>query len=158
MKKRTVVDHDNVRTVYEDGILTSVYPVTGDGISRHYHENGTLRAEASIVGGETQGVCRAWHDNGQLHQEHTIRGGIIVGIARDWERDGTLSHEMEYLTPHAIYAKSYSSGRVRHLFLWNGKPVSRTRWMKKVQAAGVARETLVERFGKWAEPAASGAA
>jgi hypothetical protein len=157
MKKRTVEIRDGMTVVYEDGVLDSETP-QGDGVARFFHENGAVRAEVPKVAGETQGLCRGWHDNGQLSEEHTILDRRIIGVARTWNRDGTLSHEMEYLTPHAIYAKSHNSGKVRRLFLWEGKPISRTRWMKKVEAAGISRSELGKRFGAWVSSDRSGAA
>jgi antitoxin component YwqK of YwqJK toxin-antitoxin module len=130
----------------EDGLLDSEIPV-GDGIAKWFHENGTIRAEVPKIAGETHGTAYEWHDNGQLASETTIIHGQIRGVTRNWNRDGSLSSEMEYVTPHAIFARSYDKhGNVRQVFLWDGKPKSKALWMKKVEAAGISKAELEQRF------------
>ncbi len=148
MKKRTsFVRDDGVTVVMEDGVLDSEIP-PGDGIRRFFHENGALKCEVPVVGGETHGVARDWHDNGQLASETNYSHGKIQGVIRDWDTDGSLLHEREYVLPNAVYHKTYADvGRIRHVFLWNGKPVSKARWLKKLEEAGMAMAELEQRFG-----------
>jgi hypothetical protein len=55
---------------------------------------------------------------------------------------------MEYFAPSAVYAKSYfqRANKIRHMFLWNGKPISKAKWLKKLQRAGFPKSELERRF------------
>jgi antitoxin component YwqK of YwqJK toxin-antitoxin module len=146
VKRRTTFVRDGVTIVMEDGILDAEIPI-GDGVAKWFHENGTVRAEVPKIAGETHGTAYEWHDNGQLASETTIIHGQIRGVTRNWNRNGSLASEMEYVTPHAIYAKSYDKhGKIRHVFLWIGKPVSKARWLKKLETAGIPKSELERRF------------
>ncbi|MGA2582300.1 MAG: hypothetical protein ABSG31_03405 [Tepidisphaeraceae bacterium] len=144
---RTEVIQDGVRIITEGGVLDSKIPV-GDGICRHFHKNGTLRCEYEKIGGQGQGLFREWHDNGQLACERTRVGSAIKeGTWRTYNRDGSLSQELEEISPNAIYGKSYVKGyRYVSVFLWNGKPMSKGRWMKKLEVAGVPKSELQRRI------------
>jgi antitoxin component YwqK of YwqJK toxin-antitoxin module len=139
LQKRTTFVRDGMTINLEDGILDSEIPI-GDGIAKFYHPNGSVRAEVPKVAGETHGISRKWHDNGRLAQETEYIAGKVQGLARDWDRDGSLLHELDYVTPNAIFGKTYADvGRVRKVFLWNGKPISKSKWIQKVEAAGVSK-------------------
>jgi len=139
-------DRDGIRVWLEDGILLREIPL-GDGTCRHYHKNGALECEYEKVGGKTHGLVRAWHDNGELAKELTRVDGQVVGTVRIWNREGILERELEYVTPAAIYGTTYHRGKkMPDVFLWNGKPISKSRWLKKVEAAGIPRSELERRF------------
>lgn len=145
MKKRTSFIRDGVTVIYEDGILDAEIPL-GDGVAKWFYENGAIKAEVPKFGGKNHGIARGWHDNGRLESETTYENGNIVGISRDWSKDGLLLHEMEYFSPNAIYAKNYSRrNKIRHIFLWNGKPISKTKWLKKLETAGISSKADLER-------------
>jgi antitoxin component YwqK of YwqJK toxin-antitoxin module len=145
MKKRTVVTRDGVNVIYEDGILDSEMPI-GDGIAKWFYEDGTLKAEVPKVGGESHGIYREWYKGGRLAREARYEGGRVIGVARHWNENGSLAHELEDITANAAFAKSNQSGVIRHFFLWNGKPISKTKWLKKLAAAGFPKAELERRF------------
>jgi hypothetical protein len=147
MKKRTTFIRDGKTIVHEDGVLVAEIPLQ-DGVARWFHENGVVSDEVPKVAGETHGTVRKWHDNGQLAEESNIISGKICGIVRSWNQDGSLESESEYIIPDAIYVKSFGlRGKIRHVFLWIGKPVSKSRWLKKVEEAGIPKAELEQRFG-----------
>lgn len=156
IEKRTVVDRDGMRVIYEDGTLKSELP-HGDGVARHYHKNGTLSGEVPVIAGETHGLCRAWHDNGQLLSEHSILNRQIVGVARYWNFVGILTHEMIHVTPHAIVLKSFGPRRIRLTYMWQGKIKSKVYWIKKVEAFGIDPGVLERRLQAWVANRPSGA-
>lgn len=130
----------------EDGVLVREIPL-GDGTCRGFHKNGALKFEYQIVNGESEGIFREWHDNGQLAVERTHVCGQVQGTIKTWNRKGGLDQELEYVTPNAIYGKSYErSGTIWHLYLWNGKPIPKKRWLKKLEAAGFSPAELAKRF------------
>lgn len=131
----------------EDSVIVDEIPLDGNGVARRFHPNGTVESEAPRVNWEAHGVHRRWHDNGQLASEVEFVDGKPKGIARDWDRGGSLLHEREYILPNAVYGKTYADPvKVHHVFLWNGKPLSRAHWLKRVEAAGASREELAKRF------------
>jgi MORN repeat variant len=147
LKKRTSFVRDGITIVMEDGVLDSEIPI-GDGLAKWFYENGKIRAEVPKAAGETNGTVRRWHDNGQLAEESTVVAGQIRGIVYSWNRDGSRESEAEYITPDAIHVKSFDNkGKVRNIFLWIGKPVSKSRWLKKVEEAGIPKAELARRFG-----------
>ncbi len=108
-----------------------------------------------MVGGETHGVARHWHENGQLASEKNYVHGKIQGIIRDWDTDGSLLHEREYVLPNAVHHKTFADvGRIHQVFLWNGKPISKSRWLKKIEEAGIPAVELEQRFANAQEPKA----
>jgi antitoxin component YwqK of YwqJK toxin-antitoxin module len=144
---RIEVIEDGVRVVTEGGILRSKIPV-GDGICRWFHENGTVSHEYEKVNGQTHGKFRQWYETGELQSEKVYVAGEIQGVWRSFNRDGSISQELQYVTPEAIHGKSYldSNGRFWNIYLWNGKPRSREKWMNKLVAAGLDREELECKF------------
>jgi hypothetical protein len=142
LKKRTTFVRDGVTVVMEDGLLDAELPI-GDGIARWFHENGKLKAEVLKIDGNSHGVSRSWHDNGALAQEKTYIHGKLQGIVRVWNKDGSPDCEMDYITPNAIFCRSCDDlGKWRSVFLWNGKPISKSKWMQKVEAAGISKSEL----------------
>jgi hypothetical protein len=142
MKKRTVEIRDGMTIVYEDGVLNAELPI-GDGIRKYYHSNGLMREEVPVIAGETHGVVRGWHNNGQRALEANYVRGVIHGTMLCWDRKGVLSQELDYVHPNAIYGRTYADvGRVHRTYLWNGKPTSKVRWLKKLEAAGVSIEDV----------------
>ncbi|MGN6625992.1 MAG: toxin-antitoxin system YwqK family antitoxin [Tepidisphaeraceae bacterium] len=156
VERRTVVDRDDIRVIYEDGILKAEIP-RGDGVERHYHKNGTLSAEVPVVASETHGLCREWHDNGQLSSERTILNRQIIGVARYWNFIGILTHEMIQVTPHALVLKSFGPRRIRLVYMWQGKIKSKVYWIKKVEASGLHPE-VERRLQAWMSERPSDAA
>jgi antitoxin component YwqK of YwqJK toxin-antitoxin module len=148
---------DGMKIVLVDGILFSQIPTSGEGISRHFHPNGTLAAEFPMKYGRKQGTVREWHDNGQLAGETHYVYGMTIGLARTWDRDGSLSVESDYVLENAVIGRVYDDlGKVHRAFLWNGKPISKTRWIKKVLAEGIPLPDLENRISPQASPHADG--
>jgi len=146
MTKRTVVVRDGMNVVYEDGVLDSEMPI-GDGVAKWFFPNGALKAEVPKVEGESHGTYREWHDNGQLAKETVFNHGKATGVVRNWNKEGSLERELEIVSDAAIHSQSYSEpGRIHHVFLWNGKPISKTKWLKKLEAAGFSKSELERRF------------
>jgi hypothetical protein len=55
------------------------------------------------------------------------------GITRVWNEDGSLSMELENINEYASRGKVWDDrGKVRDLFLWNGKPISKNRFLDKL--------------------------
>jgi len=140
-----------------DGVLRREIPKT-KGIARYWHANGVLEKEMNMVNGVADGVVREWHDNGQLALEYTYRRREIDGMVRQWNRDGRLlgeyemkmgwgvrhrwnedgtpKSEMEKLSENAIRGKVWDDlGKAREVFLWNGKPVSKKKFLEKLDKA-----------------------
>jgi antitoxin component YwqK of YwqJK toxin-antitoxin module len=156
LQKRTTFVRNGKTIVMEDGVLDSEIPI-GDGTSRFFHPNGTVSEEVPVVAGETHGIVRSWHDNGVLAQEKTYVHGKLHGLIRDWDKDGSLLHEIDYILPNAVYHTTYADvGRVHHAFLWNGKPLSKARWTKKVEAAGISEPELDRRLSTSGTPQEQG--
>jgi hypothetical protein len=152
MKTRTTFVRDGMTVVLEDGVLDSEIPI-GDGVARWFYKNGKVKAEVPKVAGETQGIVRKWHENGQLAEQSTVISRQICGVARSWNRDGSIESEAEYIIPDAIYVKSYDvNGKIRHIFLWIGKPISKSRWVEKVLAAGISRSEIERKIGREHNP------
>jgi antitoxin component YwqK of YwqJK toxin-antitoxin module len=146
LKKRTTENRDGKTVIYEDGILHAEWPI-GDGVSKYYHPNGLVRHEAPVVNGATHGIVREWHDNGQRASEVRYVMGEIQGTKVCWDRKGLLSQTLDYVLPNAICGTTYADvGRVHRMYLWNGKPISKARWLKKLEAAGVSIEEVQRRL------------
>jgi hypothetical protein len=150
METRTTVDRDGLRYCYEGGYLACIHPLGEcEGVWRFFHPNGALKAEVLKIDYQAHGIAREWHDNGYLASETHYEHGKIQGISRDWNRNGELERELEYYLdpdPSAIRCKSYSRGRIMNIFLWNGKPRSKTRRLKSLAAAGYPQAELEKRF------------
>lgn len=70
------------------------------GLISHYHENGQLAQEYTIVDGFSHGPYRAWHPNGRLHLSCTFVRGATKALFNDaWNEyapDGSLLQTMHY--------------------------------------------------------------
>jgi len=137
-----------------DGVLRREQPEK-NGILRCWHANGALAKECTLIDGKVCGLMREFHENGKIlretpYIEGMIHGmvkqwnsvGILLGeyemkkgrgVARKWYEDGSPSLEMENITSNAIRGKVWDDlGKVREVFLWNGKPVSKKKFHKKL--------------------------
>ncbi|HEX8914815.1 MAG TPA: hypothetical protein VF796_20855 [Humisphaera sp.] len=134
------------------GVLQSEVPVDDTGTARHYHSNGILALEIPRKLGRNHGTSREWHDNGRPKSEAHYVYGMIVGVSREWDRDGSLSVELNHVVPDcdgcsAIHGLVHEDEvRVHAKYLWNGKPLSRERWRKKVLATGMTEAELEQRL------------
>ena len=140
-----------------DGVLRRQIP-KGNGVARYWHANGVLAKEMSMVNGVADGTVCEWHDNGQLAREKTYKRGEVDGIVRqwnsegkllgeyemkmgrgverNWNEDGTLKNEMEILTKNAIRGRVWDDlGKIREIFLWNGKPISQKKFGERLAKA-----------------------
>jgi hypothetical protein len=137
------------QTWHSNGILASEYTrlngVT-QGISRQWHDNGVLAKEVPHVAGRVHGVVRQWNKDGKLLGEYTMSEGR--GVKRIWNEDGSLQLEHEQVSENAARGKVWDDlGNARETFLWKGKPVSKARWLKRVEEAGIPKAELEQRFG-----------
>ena len=147
LKRRECYVGNGKQISKEDGVIVDEIPLDGNGVARRFHPSGAVASETPRLNCEAHGIQRKWHDNGQLASEVQYVNGKHTGIARDWDRDGSLLHERVYILAHAVFGKTYADPvKVHHVFLWNGKPLSRARWLNKLEAAGVSREELMKRF------------
>jgi antitoxin component YwqK of YwqJK toxin-antitoxin module len=142
-----------------NGVVHRVKP-KGDGVHRRWHENGVLASEHTRVKGAIEGVSREWHDNGVLAKEVPHVSGRVHGTVRQWNRDGrllgeylmsegrgvervwnqdgSLQLEHEQVSDTAVRGKVWDDlGNAREAFLWKGKPISKARWLKKLERDGV---------------------
>jgi hypothetical protein len=142
--KLTSFDRDGVRVWMEDGVVIREIPL-GDGNCKRFHKNGMLECEYQKIGGEIHGTFRQWHDNGKLATEVTYISGVACGIERRWNRDGSLDMETEIISPNACHSKLYHLGKYDDVFLWNGKPMSKTRWLKKIENARLREAKVAQR-------------
>jgi antitoxin component YwqK of YwqJK toxin-antitoxin module len=150
---------DGVKCTLHDGILHSEEPVGGTGISRRFHPNGTIHAEVPLEKGMTHGTARTWHENGKLASEAQHVYGTIRGVTRSWNADGSQEAELNYVLTEAVYGRTYGdAGRVHSAYLWNGKPMSKALWTKKVLAIGLTPEELDERLARFDRVPPSGSA
>jgi hypothetical protein len=130
------------RSWHANGILASEYTrVNGvnQGMNREWHDNGVLAKEIPVISGRVHGVVRQWNREGKFLGEYTMSQGR--GIKRTWNEDGSLLLEHEQLSENAARGKVWDDlGKAREMFLWNGKPISKVRWLKKVEEAGIQLE------------------
>jgi hypothetical protein len=149
-----------------NGIVHRVKPEP-DGIHRKWHANGILASEHTRLNGVIAGISRKWHDNGVLAKEVPHASGLIHGTVRQWNRDGKLlgeysmsegqgikriwnengSLQMEYeqVSANAARGKVWDDlGKARETFLWKGKSLSKSRWLKKIQEEGEEREETIK--------------
>jgi hypothetical protein len=149
---KTCYIEGGMTVTFVDGFLNSQTPVDGTGTSRYYHPNGALAAEVPLKDGRNHGLARTWHDNDQLKSETNYVYGMIVGISRDWERDGSLLAESNYVVPElegsvAVHSRIHADkGHVRSVYLWNGKPLSKAAWTRKVLATGMTTSELEQKL------------
>jgi MORN repeat protein len=144
-----------------DGVVRRKHP-RDDGVWRSWHANSALASEYTRVNGVTEGIKREWHDNGVLAKETPFVSGRVHGTVRQWNREGKLlgeytmsegrgityvwnedgspQTEYEQVSENAARGKVWDDlGRARDVFLWNGKPISKARWTKKVEEAGTSK-------------------
>jgi hypothetical protein len=138
----------------EDGVKRREKPKR-NGIARSWHPNGELADEYELKNGLIVGVRREWHDNGALAKTTPFESGHVHGIVRQWSRegkllgeytmthgrgvkrvwndDGTVQLEHEQISQSAARGKVYDDrGKAREVFLWNGKPVSKKKFMERL--------------------------
>ena len=140
---RTSYVRDGITVTLLDGVLLSETPLGDTGVERHYHANGTVAAETPRKYGLTHGTIRTWHDNGQLASEREDVFGNTHGLSRKWSREGLIEIEMNYVLPEAVHGCNYyDEGRRHCAYLWNGKPLSKARWIKRVLATGMSQTEL----------------
>ncbi len=136
-----------------DGVLRAEVPKQ-NGTARWWHPNGQLEKESPVVNGVTEGLVREWHENGQLKRETPFRRGNVdgvvrqwndqgrllgeyelrsgKGIMREWNNDGSLELELEIIAEGCHRGTIYDDrGRARQVFLWNGRPVSKKKFLDK---------------------------
>ncbi len=116
------------------------------GTMREWHDNGILAKETPFVEGRVHGTVRQWNRDGKLLGEYSMREGR--GIELVWNEDGSPQTEFEQIAENAAWSKVWDDlGKAREMFLWNGKPISKARWLKKVEEAGIPGAELEQRFG-----------
>ena len=137
-----------------DGVLRREQPKR-DGIARWWHANGTLARECTMVDGKVHGTMRQFHKNGRIAREEPYENGIINGtvtqwnaegkllgqyemkngrgVKREWKEDGSLRLEFEQVTENASKGRVWDDlGKVREVFLWNGKPISKKKFCERL--------------------------
>jgi antitoxin component YwqK of YwqJK toxin-antitoxin module len=137
-----------------DGVLRAEIPKQS-GVARYWHANGTLAKEMTLVNGVADGTVREWHDNGKLACEKTYKNGEVDGTVQQWNGDGTLlgeyemkmgwgierkwnedgspKSELEKVAEGAYRGKIWDDrGKARETFLWNGRPVSKNKFLDKL--------------------------
>ncbi|UCD55702.1 MAG: toxin-antitoxin system YwqK family antitoxin [Candidatus Omnitrophota bacterium] len=132
--------HGALRVWDTDGNLTSIsYFRNGKqyGWSRSYYDNGQVKAEGFLKNGIQHGIfkqwnregkllgtfqfnmgtgiAKSWHDNGNLKSEICIRNGKLHGVRKHWDEDGRFLEK-------------------DNLFYINGKEVSKSAYLKAVEA------------------------
>ena len=159
-----------------DGVVRRKNPQS-NGLAQTWHANGVLASEHLRVNGYSHGICREWHDNGVLAKETPVASGRVHGVVRQWDRegkllgeytmsegrgikriwneDGSLQLEHEQVSENAARGKVWDDlGKVRETFLWNGKPISKLRWLKKIEEAGLPKVELEQRLAAKQKPKA----
>jgi antitoxin component YwqK of YwqJK toxin-antitoxin module len=156
---RTSYVQDGITVTFLDGVLFSETPVGGTGTERRYHPNGTLAAEVPRKHGLPHGTIRTWHENGQLADEREAVFGGTIGLSRKWGTDGSLEMEMNYVLPEAVHGCNYyDEGRRHCAYLWNGTPLSKARWTKRVLATGMTQAELDVKLALTSKKRPTGAA
>jgi hypothetical protein len=137
------------RSWHANGVLASEYTLANgviEGIDREWHDNGVLAKESPFVSGRVHGIVRQWNRDGKLLGEYSIREGR--GVKRVWNEDGSPQTEFEQIAEHAARGKVWDDlGKAREVFLWKGKPISKVRWLKKLEEAGFPKAELKQQFG-----------
>ena len=106
-----------------------------DGTSREWHENGTLISEEPMKQGVVHGVAKQWSSDGRFLGEYRMEMG--TGVVREWNEDGSLLLEMEHLSKSAARGRVYDDlGKALEVYLWNGKPISKTKFYNKLSQHG----------------------
>jgi hypothetical protein len=64
---------------------------------RRYHDNGAMESEAILTHemGAIEGISRHWHANGTLAEEFSVHNGVYDGVHRIWDANGKLLDEFE---------------------------------------------------------------
>jgi len=137
LTQRSSFTRNGMTVVMEGDAILYETPI-GDGIERWFHANGAVKSEFPKVAGATHGLTRDWHENGQLAAEITYVAGKPIGVAKYWRPDGTVDKIMEYISENAVRCQTHNPrGRVTMVYLWNGKPISKPLWLKKLEAKGI---------------------
>jgi antitoxin component YwqK of YwqJK toxin-antitoxin module len=122
---------------HPNGALAWEYELAGGvnvGEFRQWHDNGVLAKAVPYVSGKKHGVVRIWNRDGKVLGEYTMSEG--KGIERVWNEDGTLQQEVEFISVNASRGKVYDDlGKGWEVFLWNGKPVSKKKFMERLSRA-----------------------
>ena len=137
---------------FVDGVLRREFPKS-NGVTRSWYANGQLESEGTLIHGRMDGVVREWHPNGVLKKEETRLRGELHGLVRKWNSKGELLGEYEMKNGRGIMFNSREDGTVEskievfgdgcmhgtdyavsnekplETFLWNGKPVSRKKFI-----------------------------
>jgi antitoxin component YwqK of YwqJK toxin-antitoxin module len=101
------------------------------GSFREWHDNGVLAKEEPYVSGKKHGIVRKWNRDGKLLGEYVMTEG--KGIELTWSADGTLELEFEFISESAARGKVYDDlGKAHEVFLWNGKPVSKRKFLDRL--------------------------
>jgi hypothetical protein len=70
-----------------------------------------------------------------------------------------LETESNYVLSEAVCGRTYGDpGRVHTVYLWNGKPLSKAHWTKKVLAIGLTQDELDERLARFDQVPPTGSA
>lgn len=141
---------------FVDGVLRREFPKKS-GLCRSWYANGQLESESTFGDGGMEGIAREWYANGVLKKEEPCRRGKVHGTVRQWNsqgtllgeyemvngagtikrwrEDGSLESEMELFTDGCAKAIDYDeeTGRARETYLWDGKPVSRKKFLQKLE-------------------------
>jgi antitoxin component YwqK of YwqJK toxin-antitoxin module len=69
-----------------EGYLDKTEPdaVHGDGITKWYHEDGSLATECNFLNGEKDGVEKVYHENGVLKYELYYSKGLVQGEYKEY--------------------------------------------------------------------------
>jgi ribosomal protein L40E len=85
-----------IRNEWPGPILETIGRVTsvgGNGTSRKYFGNGSLKSETPYKNGEPDGFFRAYHENGRVRAEGLFKNGKLVGKFKEYYDNGFLKHE-----------------------------------------------------------------
>ena len=105
VKNRTYVEYNEDGSIDEEGeiddfalgILVSVSGLInlsfltelvempeGNGISKEYYENGTVKEKASYNNGKLHGISREYYEDGSLKSESNFNDGVLDGAVREY--------------------------------------------------------------------------
>ena len=103
---------------YSTGVTKSEIAVKGnkrEGITRNYHEDGSLMSEITYVNNEKNGISRDFYPNGKARMEITYKRGIMQGDAKWYYQSGEVYRVTPYINGQAegIQKLYYKDGKVK---------------------------------------------
>ena len=111
--KRTVITQK-----YSNSVTKAEIAVKGnkrDGITRNYHEDGTLMSEINYVNNEKDGLSRDFYPKGKVRMEVMYKHGIMQGEAKWHYETGEVYRLTPYVNGKAegIQKEFYKDGKLK---------------------------------------------